>query len=94
MSAAATQKFCQRKAPIPPGSDVFIRRPNHVSEETTLIHYPKDVRGQILLKNMPMRMAVKADGETVQKPPAKDVHGRLKSDITENKEKIYERSYY
>ena len=83
MSTAAIQKFCQRKAPIPPGSDVYIRRPNHVSEETTMINYPKDVRNTILLKNMPMRMAVKAPGETVTAPAPRDIYGRLKSDITE-----------
>ena len=42
---------------------------------------------------MSMRMAVKGNDKApvVPKP---EVHGRLKSDITENKEKIYERSYY
>lgn len=43
---------------------------------------------------MPMRMAVKTPsegGQTTQKP---EIFGRLKSDITYNKEKIYERSYY
>ena len=44
-------------------------------------------------KNMSMRMACKMADETYNAPKP-DVHGRLKSDITENKEKIYERSYY
>ena len=38
---------------------------------------------------------VKLPGEENQAKMEKpEVHGRLKSDITENKEKIYERSYY
>ena len=43
---------------------------------------------------MSMRMAVKttADKTVPMEPP--EVHGRLKSDITHGKEKIYERSYY
>ena len=42
-----------------------------------------------------MSMAVKRDGET-SKLAAKNpmTLGRLKSDITDGKEKIYERSYY
>lgn len=44
---------------------------------------------------MSMQMAVKRPDEATSKPmPKQDIHGRLKSDITENKEKIYERSYY
>ena len=45
---------------------------------------------------MNMKMAWKTDDEKANpaKIPKVDVHGRLKSDITENKEKIYERSYY
>ena len=41
---------------------------------------------------MNMRMA-KGDDEVVR-PPAIDIYGRLKSDITYGKETIYERSYY
>ena len=45
---------------------------------------------------MCMRMAVKvpSDEAAMGVTPKPEVHGRLKSDITENKEKIYERSYY
>ena len=45
---------------------------------------------------MSMRMAVKAPGEanTGLKGGGVSVQGRLKSDITHGKEKIYERSYY
>ncbi len=38
---------------------------------------------------MSMRMAVKTSGEKQQVPEKPEIHGRLKSDITENKEKIY-----
>lgn len=41
-----------------------------------------------------MRMAVKTETQSQYNLSKHDVHGRLKSDITENKEKIYERSYY
>ena len=41
-----------------------------------------------------MRMAVKVTDEKVPKTVKPEIYGRLKSDITENKEKIYERSYY
>ena len=42
-----------------------------------------------------MKMACKTDADPAKYTmPKVDVHGRLKSDITENKEKIYERSYY
>ena len=43
---------------------------------------------------MSMRMAVKAPDDKAPVMLKPEVHGRLKSDITENKEKIYERSYY
>jgi hypothetical protein len=45
-------------------------------------------------KNISMRMAVKTETQSQYNLSKHDVHGRLKSDITENKEKIYERSYY
>lgn len=43
---------------------------------------------------MSMRMAVKTVDDKVPKIEPPEVHGRLKSDITDGKEKIYERSYY
>ena len=45
-------------------------------------------------KNMSMRMAVKTSDDKTDKIEQPEVHGRLKSDITYGKEKIYERSYY
>ena len=85
-------KFMNRKAPVLPGE--VIRPRMIIREEDTHIKYPMDVSGTILLKNMSMRMAVKAPDDKAPVIPRTEVHGRLKSDITENKEKIYERSYY
>ena len=45
-------------------------------------------------KNISMRMAVKTEADKPAKIEPPEVHGRLKSDITHGKEKIYERSYY
>lgn len=85
------QTFMKRHEPIPAGSTLPPRV--QIKEEDSMINYPKDIRGTILLKNISMRMAVPS-GDAPTPMPKVDVHGRLKSDITENKEKIYERSYY
>uniref|UniRef100_A0A7S4N067 Uncharacterized protein n=1 Tax=Prymnesium polylepis TaxID=72548 RepID=A0A7S4N067_9EUKA len=65
------------------------------NEADNNIHYPKDVKGQVLLKNMPMRMAVRLENDPVPKTERPEVLlGRLKSDITNGKERLYERSYH
>lgn len=62
--------------------------------------YPKDARGTIILKDMPMKMANKtsedkdAINELNGKTEKVEVFGRLKSDITTGREAIYARSYY
>ena len=83
--------FMKRHEPVPAGTKLPPRV--EIKEEDSMINYPKDIRGTILLKNISMRMAVKSEKAPPPMPKV-DVHGRLKSDITENKEKIYERSYY
>ena len=135
----ALQKFMERKAPR--AHDAVVKMKVHIPEEQSLINYPKDIPGTILMcvhsaaaaaaslmstpirharairtaafrlhlttltscapyvprnarKNMSMRMAVKTSADVMEKIEPPEVHGRLKSDITHNKEKIYERSYY
>ena len=43
---------------------------------------------------MNMKMAVKTEKDVMPKIEPPEVYGRLKSDITYGKERIYERSYY
>ena len=125
----ALQKFMERKAPR--AHDAQVKMKVHIPEEQSLINYPKDISGTILMcesrfaaaspqitpdrararvradadqlcpnlphhprKNMSMRMAVKTSADKMDKIEPPEVHGRLKSDITHGKEKIYERSYY
>ena len=45
-------------------------------------------------KHMNMKMAVKTEKDVMPKIEPPEVYGRLKSDITYGKERIYERSYY
>ena len=41
--------FMQRKAPIPCGHDAHLPKKMVIKEEDTMINYPKDPRGTILL---------------------------------------------
>lgn len=47
MSNPAITKFMQRKAPVAPGTTVKLPKP--IAEEESLISYPKDVTGTVLM---------------------------------------------
>jgi|Transcript_32142 hypothetical protein len=69
--------------------------PSRESETEKAAAYPKDVRGTVLMKHMHMRMAYRSPEDVMPQGRRPEVLiGRLKSDITNGFEKIYERSFY